>query len=264
MQIQQIRNATLRIQFGEKTFLIDPWLAPKWGIGCFANIPGHPFTVPDFAKEQIPMPFFDLPMAAEDVLDGIDPYIITHIHPDHIDIAPDGTVGARLDHTLPIYVQNDADKAVFEKSGFSDVRLLSDSGSCFGEVCLTKTPARHGVIQPCGDACGVLFSAENEQTLYLAGDTIWYDGVAQTLAMHQPPVILLNACAAELSGYGRLIMGDEDVESVARTMPKSQIVLTHMDNVAHASITRYEMKGRLARRNITNWQMPADGETLAF
>ena len=150
------------------------------------------------------------------------------------------------------------------RSGFSDVRVLSADGSAFHGVKITKAPARHGVIQPCGDACGLVFEAADEQTLYVAGDTVWYEGVRQTLATYKPPIIVLNTCAAEIIENGRLIMGDEDVEAVARTMPESKIILTHMDNVAHASITRHEMRGLLARRGIENYQMPADGEVLAF
>ncbi len=41
-------------------------------------------------------------------------------------------------------------------------------------------------------------------------------------------------------------------------------MVTHMDNVAHASLTRYDMKGRLARRGVTNYGMPQDGETVLF
>ena len=264
MNIQQIRNATLRITISGKTFLIDPWLAAKGTMGCFADIPGHPFTLLDPVKEQIPMPIFDLPMAISDVLADVDAYLITHIHPDHIDMAADGTVGALLDHAKPIYVQNEADAAVFQRSGFSDVRVLSADGSAFHGVKITKAPARHGVIQPCGDACGLVFEAADEQTLYVAGDTVWYEGVRQTLATYKPPIIVLNTCAAEIIENGRLIMGDEDVEAVARTMPESKIIPTHMDNVAHASITRHEMRGLLARRGIENYQMPADGEVLAF
>lgn len=264
MKIQQIRNATIRITFGGKTFLIDPWLAAKGTMGCFADIPGHPYSLPDPTKEQILMPICPLPMETADVLAGIDAYIVTHIHPDHIDMVLDGTVGATLDHDLPIFVQNAEDAAVFQRSGFTDVRMLSVGSSVFGDVKLTKTPARHGVIVPCGDACGVVFEAADEQTLYVAGDTIWYEAVEQTLHAYQPPVIVLNACAAETIEHGRLIMGDEDVEAVARTMPNSQLVLTHFDNVAHATITRHEMRARLFRRNVTNYRMPADGEVLTF
>ena len=76
-------------------------------------------------------------------------------------------------------------------------------------------------------------------------------------------MVVLNACAAELVGFGRLIMNDEDVEAVARTVPDAQIVISHMDTVAHASITRYTMRGLLAKRGV-EYLMPEDGETLAF
>ena len=74
---------------------------------------------------------------------------------------------------------------------------------------------------------------------------------------------MLNACAAEIVGYGRLIMNDEDVEAVAQTAKNAKIVISHMDTVAHASITRYAMRGLLAKRGVV-YLMPEDGETLAF
>ena len=62
MKIQQIRNATLKVTYAGATFLIDPWLAGRWEMGCFADIPGAPFTVPDPAKCHIPMPICPLPL----------------------------------------------------------------------------------------------------------------------------------------------------------------------------------------------------------
>jgi len=199
-------------------------------------------------------------LPAEDILAGVDCYLVTHIHPDHIDMAPDGTVGAPLDKSVPVFVQNTEDAEAFKRSGFRHVEVLKENG--FGEAHLTKTPARHGVIKPCGDACGVVLQCAGEKTLYIAGDTVWYDGVEKTLASQNPDIVILNACAAELEGYGRLIMGDEDVEAVSVTAPDAQIVLTHMDNVAHASITRHEMRAKLYRRGIKNYLMPQDGESL--
>ena len=42
MDIQQIRNATLKIVYQGKTFLIDPWLCGKGSLGSFEDIPGKP------------------------------------------------------------------------------------------------------------------------------------------------------------------------------------------------------------------------------
>ena len=78
MKIKQIRNATLRINFG-----------------------------------------------------GVDAYVLTHIHPDHFDMAADGTVGAKLDKAVPLFVQNEDEVAVMKRSGFKDVQTFTDDGVAF-------------------------------------------------------------------------------------------------------------------------------------
>ena len=262
MKIRQIRNATLKIKFADKIFLIDPWLIGGQKFGRFIDIPGKPFSTPDPIREQIPMPIYDLPAPVEEILRGVDFYIVTHLHPDHVDISPDGKVGAPLDKNIPVFVQNVEDAAALKASGFKTVEVLGEN--FLGAIKLTKTPARHGTIIPLGEACGVIFQAPEEKTLYLAGDTVWFGGVEDALKKFNPDVVIVNACAAELVGYGRLIMNAEDVECVARTLPATKIVVSHMDNVPHATITRHEMRGHLARRSVENYFMPADGETLEF
>ena len=58
-------------------------------------------------------------------------------------------------------------------------------------------------------------------------------------------------------------MNDEDIDCIAKTLPAAQIVVSHMDNVPHATITRHKMRGLLARRGV-DYLMPEDGETLTF
>ncbi|MBR0225548.1 MAG: MBL fold metallo-hydrolase [Thermoguttaceae bacterium] len=264
MKIKQIRNATLRIEYAGVNFLIDPWLAPIYSCGCFASHPGRPFHATDPVKERILFPMAELPESVDEILRDVHYYLTTHIHPDHIDVSPDGLVGAPLDKTLPTLVQNEADAEAFKRSGFQKVSVLSETPTNYGAATLTKTPARHGTATPCGEACGVLFRAPNEKTLYLAGDTIFYEGVQKTLTTCKPDVVILNACAAELQENGRLIVNDEDVESVAKTAPDATLILSHMDVVPHASITRCTMRGLMARRGIKDYYMPEDGETLEF
>ena len=207
------------------------------------------------------MPIFDLPASVEEILRGVDYYVVTHIHPDHVDISHDGTLGAPLDKNISVFVQNSEDAAAFKRSGFKSVEVLGEN--VLDVIKLTKTPARHGTIAPLGEACGLIFQAPNEKTLYLAGDTVWFGGVQDSLKTFRPDVVIVNACAAELKGNGRLIMNDEDLDCIAQTLPTVQIVVSHMDNVPHATINRHEMRGLLARRGV-NYIMPADGETLEF
>lgn len=264
MKIKQIRNATLRLEYGGKTFLIDPWLIGTEARFRFVDIPGMPFHTPDPVKERIPMPLFDLPEPMTSVLSGVEYYIVTHIHPDHIDIALNGDVGIFLDKSVPILAQNEQERAVFGKSGFKQVKTLMEEALDIDGVKITKTPALHGTVVPCGDACGLIFEHPSEKILYLAGDTIWYDGVKKTLSAYRPEVIILNACAAETVKNGRLIMNDEDVSWVAKAAPDAKLLISHMDNVAHATITRHSMRGLLARRGINDYFMPEDGETIVL
>ena len=265
MKIKQIRNATLKINYSNKTFLIDPWLVAKNKFGSFEDLPGRPFENVDAVKNKLPAPICDLPESVEKILDGVDFYVITHIHPDHIDINfADGTVGAPLDKNVSVIAQNEVDAEILKKSGFVDVKFFSENTLTIGNITLTKTPALHGKIEPMCDACGIIFQADDEKTFYLAGDTIWFDGVKNTLKKFSPDVIALNCCAAEFLKFGRLIMDDEDVDCVHQTLPDAKLFLTHLDNVPHAAITRQTMRGLMAECGIENYFMPADGETVEF
>lgn len=264
MKITQIRSATNRLVYAGKTFLIDPWLALRHAFS-FVDIPGRPYHIPDPMKEHLPMPFYDLPISAEEVLQDVDYIIVTHLHPDHIDMSvTDGTVGAPLDKRVPIFCQNEEDAAVLKRSGFQDITILPKEGIQIGDATIRQVPALHGTYIPCGNAMGVLFEAKEEKTFYLAGDTIWYEEVAATIKKYQPEVIALNACSAETLENGRLIMNDEDVWNVSLAAPHARLYITHMDNVAHAALTRYTMRGRLASRGIVNYDMPADGESVVY
>ena len=128
-QIQQIRNATIKVTYGETTFLIDPMLAEQ---GAY---PGFPNTY----RSELRNPLVDLPMAAEDVIEGTDAVIVTHTHLDHWDDAAQKL----LPKELPLFVQSAADAEMIRSQGFQDVRIL-DGQAEFGGVTLHKTGGQHG------------------------------------------------------------------------------------------------------------------------
>ena len=265
MKIRQIRNATLRVTFGGVEFLIDPWLVSKaegftFGQGPFAS------EVVDPAQLDIVMPMCELPMPLPEVLGGVDAYLLTHLHPDHFDMASDGTAGAKLDKSVPLFVQNEREVGVIRHSGFSDVRTFTDEGVSFRSVTLKRTYAKHGTKEPCGPASGVFFTSPSEtKSLWILGDTIWCDEVAKTMAELKPDVVILNTCAAQLRTYGRLIMDDADIENVCRAAPNATVIASHMDTVAHASLTRKTLTTALEKRGLASRVlMPDDGEMLNF
>ena len=267
MKIQQIRNATLKLSYGGKVFLIDPWLAAKGETGAFADFPS--FTIGadvDPAVNDVAMPLVDLPEPLDKILEGVNVYLLTHLHPDHFDFNPaTKALGAPLDHAVPLFVQNEQEAMAMKQAGFQEVGVLEGSGTRFGQVTLYKVAATHGEEKPCGPSCGLVFQAPGEKTLYIAGDTVWYDGVVQNLKKFQPEVIVLNTCCASLVGYGHLIMDDAAVENVHKMAPQAQIVASHMDVVTHATLTRKTLREKLAARGLLDKVLiPEDGETLTF
>ena len=69
MKIQQIRNATIIIEYAGKRFLVDPVLGEK---GSFAPFP--------FSNHQeLRNPLHDLPVKAEEIGCNIDCVLLTHL-----------------------------------------------------------------------------------------------------------------------------------------------------------------------------------------
>ena len=95
-----------------------------------------------------------------------------------------------------------------------------------------------------------------EKAAILSGKTVW-----QTREIDR---FSISCCAAETKENGRLIMGAEDVWNVSLTAPEAKLYLTHMDNVAHASVTRFTMRGQLTAYGVSNYDMLEDGETVVY
>ena len=279
MKFQQIRSATIKITYDGKTFLIDPWLSKARMAGCLGIIPvicavnrgGDPRKKPVIdhcatweavnAKHKWTMvPRKPLPMTVEEINKGVDAYICTHTHMDHIGLSPFGKACEGLNKKLPILAQSREDADFLEYSGMKDVRVV-DKSIVFGNPELIKVKAIHGTEKPCGDACGYVFRSPNEKTLYVTGDTVWCDTVKETIETYKPDIIITYNCAAVLGGYGRLIMDDNDLYEVYKAAPNATIIASHMDNVPHATLTRDTLSAKLKEKGILDKiRIPADGE----
>lgn len=260
LELQQIRNATVKISYADTTFLIDPMLAKK------GSYPGFENTY----RSELRNPLVDLPMSVEEVMTGVDAVIVTHTHLDHWDDAAQEL----LPKDLPLFVQNAADAEIIGGQGFTDVRILDDHAE-FGGVTLTKTGGQHGtdemyatpqVAQALGEAMGVVFQAPQHKTLYLAGDTIWRDEVVQALAQYSPDVVVLNAGYAQLSGFdGAIIMGKDDVLRTAQAAPQATVVAVHLDAINHMALSREELSEFVQKSGIQDRvEIPQDGGLLNF
>jgi L-ascorbate metabolism protein UlaG (beta-lactamase superfamily) len=249
MRIQLIRNATLRLSFGQQTFLIDPWFAEKGQGPCYAG--------------QVTSPLVDLPMPVAQILDGVDAVIISHLHTDHFDDA----ARAALPPDIPIFCA-----AVFAKKiteyGFSNVKPITHT-TTFGGISLSITQGRHGpeeILQEMGPVSGFVFRAPNEPTLYWAGDTILCDEVREVIETVHPDVIVVHACGAVWDGIEPLVMDADMTLETLRLSGSAKVVATHLDAVDHATVSRQDLRNAASKwpTVFERLSIPEDGDVLVY
>lgn len=257
MKVTQIRNATIQVEFGGKKFLIDPMLAEKGAWPGFAGTVGA----------DVPNPTTDLPLSIDAILD-VDAVVVSHTHADHWDDA----AKALIPKGMPIFAQNAKDAREIEAAGFRDVRALDERNE-IGEITIHKTAGRHGrgailegpVGEILGTVSGFVFEHPDEKKLYVAGDTVWCEPVAQALERHDPDVIVLNSGDAKILPDESIIMGKEDIHEVFLAAPKAKIIASHMESVNHATLSRRELRKFLSEKGMTERVLiPADGESYHF
>lgn len=249
MKVQLIRSATLRLEYAGQRFVIDPYLAAKHSRPSFTG--------------KAPNPLVDLPCAPQDVIAGIDFALISHLHSDHFDPAAQEL----LPKETPILCQP-GDEARLAALGFRRVTPVAERLEWRG-MTITRAPGQHGsgaVLAEMGPAAGFLFQAAQEPTVYWAGDTIWYAGVAETIARVQPQVILTHSCGAMWGEQVLIVMDAAQTVAVCRAAPGSVVVAVHMEALDHATVSRAELRRYATAQGITPEQLliPADGETLVF
>ena len=112
---------------------------------------------------------------------------------------------------------------------------------------VTATPARHGPagIEPLsGDVIGFVLSFADAQSspIYITGDTVWYDGVAEVARHFHAGIVLLFAGAARTRGPFHLTMDTNDAIETAHAFPDAVIVPVHHDGWAHFTEGREDIE----------------------
>lgn len=254
MKITQIRNATIIVEYAGKKILFDPMLAKK------NTYPAFPNTI----RQDQGNPSVDLPMSVNDIISGVDAIILTHLHLDHFDDA----AKELLPKEIKMFVQNQNDAEQVKSFGFQEVEVLTKD-TVFEGIQLIKTTGEHGrgekLLELMGEVCGVVLKQPTEKTLYIAGDTVWYNGIQQELDTHKPDIIVVNGGDNQIIGFGSLIMGKDDIYEMYKAAPQSKIISVHMEAVNHWGLARAELKTFINDKGISDHILvPDDGESYIF
>jgi L-ascorbate metabolism protein UlaG (beta-lactamase superfamily) len=116
---------------------------------------------------------------------------------------------------------------------WSSTELRGGSGR---SLTVTATPARHGPagIEPLsGDVIGFVLTSKDGNGVYISGDTVFYDGVAEVAKRFKADVVLPFAGAAQTRGPFHLTMDTNDTIETARAFPDALMVPLHTDGWAH-------------------------------
>lgn len=248
MQLRLFRNATLKLDYAGRTILIDPYLAPK-------------HSLPSFTGRSL-NPMVELPASLEEILDGVELVVVSHLHADHFD----DVAKARVPKHLPLICQP-GDETTILAAGFTDVRPLLDVFDWNGLV-FTRREGSHGlgpVVEKMGPVMGFTLAAQGEPRIYWAGDTVLYPPVVQTIAETRPDIIVTHSCGAKWDD-DLIVMDAGQTIATAELAPDATIVAVHMEALDHATTTRADLRqaadaGKIAARRLL---IPEDGETLTL
>jgi L-ascorbate metabolism protein UlaG (beta-lactamase superfamily) len=125
-----------------------------------------------------------------------------------------------------------------------------------GDLTVTRTPARHGhgdLAERMGPVSGFVLEAPGEPTVYHTSDTVWYDGVRETLAANDLDIVVANAGAAQFAEGDPITMTPEGMVTLC----------DHTDAINHCLATREDLRAAVADAGVAEQVViPADGETV--
>ncbi|MCG6189369.1 MBL fold metallo-hydrolase [Maribellus maritimus] len=261
MKIQLVRNATVKIYFGGKVWLVDPFFANERSLPPFAGKAENP-TVP-------------LPISIPEILEDVDYVMITHLHPDHFD----EKAQEEIPKSVPFVIQK-ADSEKIKTFGFEAIEIQHER--VLDNVRISRVDAQHGegeILKVMGDVSGYVLEDSKNEVLYITGDTIWCDKVKRTVDKFSPNVVICNAGGnvflpenhpfkeyISLDHTHKVIMDEKQVLQLLNHKKDTTVVTVHIGALDHETVSRKELRQFLKNNDVcgNRYHVPEDGEIIKF
>jgi L-ascorbate metabolism protein UlaG (beta-lactamase superfamily) len=207
------------------------------------------------------------PALTADQVGRVDAVLLSHEHhADNIDAA-----GRAMLRTVPRVLTT---RAGAERLGGGAVGLAAweqtDLPSADGRVLrVTATPCRHGPAHlDRGPVIGFALAWRDapDEVVYVSGDTVWYEGVAEVARRFHPRAALLFMGAARVAAVvpWPLTMTAGEAVEAARALAGAVIVPLHFEGWEHFSESREDIAAGFDRAGLADrLRWPVPGRTIA-
>jgi L-ascorbate metabolism protein UlaG (beta-lactamase superfamily) len=199
------------------------------------------------------------PALAPEKLGRIDAVLLSHDHHfDNLD-ASGRALLARVPQILAPRAA--ADRLGGAARGLEPWDTVELSGP-MGALRLTATPARHGPAHmDRGPVIGFVLEAAGAAPIYVSGDTVWYEGMAEVARRFTVGTAILFMGAAQVAAVGPwpLTLTTADAVEAARAFAPATIVPLHFEGWQHFSQGRADVEAAFTQAGLTarlSWPEP--------
>ena len=225
LQITYIGGPTAVFEWGGLRLLTDPGFDPAGG---------------EYKTGPVVLKKTAGPALSSESLGRIDAVLLSHDH--HYD---------NLDHSGRKFVESARQvlttSAAAERLGGKAIGLANwqsiDIPAGSRVLRITGTPARHGPAHgDRGPVTGFVlaFTDDLDHAVYISGDTVWYEGVAEVARRFEvrAAVLFMGAARVPAVGPDALTMTAEDGIQAARAFSRATIIPLHYEGWAHFTESR--------------------------
>jgi L-ascorbate metabolism protein UlaG (beta-lactamase superfamily) len=227
------------LEFGGLRLLTDPTFDPA----------GSEYTTPVYTLRKT-----QSPAISADAIGPIDAVLLSHDH--HFDNL-DRAGRALLPHAARVITTAaGAERLGPPAIGIAPWQTLEMATPNDGRLLITGTPARHGPADgDRGPVTGFVLALEDQpdDAIYISGDTVWYDGVAEVARRFHVRLALTFMGAARVREVGpaHLTLAAEEGEYVAHAFADALIVPLHYEGWEHFSEGRPQIERAFSDAGLT-------------
>ena len=234
VRVTYFGGPTILLEVGGLRLLTDPTFDPA----------GSEYTTPVYTLRKTQSPAISV-----DEIGPIDAVLLSHDH--HFDNLDRAGRALLADAGRVITTVAGAERLGPPAIGITPWHSMEIATPNGGRLRITGTPARHGPADgDRGPVTGFILALDDrpDDAIYISGDTVWYDGVADVARRFQVRLAVRFTGAARVREVGpaHLTLAAEESRAIADAFPDALIVPVHYEGWGHFSEGRAQIERAFA------------------